>query len=49
VLLGDAGTWDERSRAIEKTEHGVLDGKRIRNAGPTNRRRARVEAFGGGY
>jgi putative transposase len=49
MLLGDAGTWDERGRDIEKTEHRVLDGKRIRDEGPANRRRARVEAFGGGH
>ena len=49
MLLGDAGTWDERGRDIEKTEHRVLDGKRIRDEGPANRRRARVEAFGRGY
>ena len=26
MLLGDAGTWDERGRYIEKTEYRVLDG-----------------------
>ena len=46
MLLGDAGAWDERGRDIEKTEHCVLDGKRIRDEGPANSRRARVEAFG---
>jgi len=46
MLLGDAGTWNERGRDIEKTEHRVLDGKRIRDEGPANRRRAAVEAFG---
>jgi len=47
--LGDAGAWDERGRDIEKTEHCVLDGKRIRDEGPANSRRARVEAFGCGH
>jgi hypothetical protein len=46
MLVGDAGTWDKRGREIEKTEHRVLDGQRIRGAGPANRRRARIEAFG---
>ena len=46
VLLGNARTGDERSRNIEKTEHRLLDGKRIRDEGPANRRIARVKAFG---
>ena len=46
MLLGHAGTWAERSRDIEEVEHHVFDGQRIRNEGPANRRRARVEAFG---
>jgi len=33
MLLGDTGTWDERGRDIDKTEHRVLDGKRIRDEG----------------
>ena len=49
MLLGDARTWDERGRNIEKTEHRVLDGKRIRDEGPANRRKARVKAIGRGY
>jgi hypothetical protein len=36
MLLGDAGAWDERGRDIEKTEHFVLDGKRMRDEGPEN-------------
>jgi len=46
MLLGDARTWDECGGDIEKTEHRVLDGKRIGYEGPANRRRARIEAFG---
>ena len=46
MLLGDAGTWDKRGGDIEEVEHRVLDGQRIRDEGPANRRRARVEAFG---
>ena len=45
MLLGDVRTWDERGRDIEKTEHRVLDGKRIGYKGPANRRRARIEAL----
>ena len=37
---------DERGGDIEEVEHRVLDGQRIRDKGPANRRRARVEAFG---
>jgi len=48
VLLGDAGTWDERSRDIEKTEHRVLDGERICDERTANHRGARMEAFGRG-
>jgi hypothetical protein len=43
MLLGNAGTWDERGRDIEKTEHCVLDGKRMRGERPANRRRAGVD------
>jgi len=46
MLWGDARTWDECGRNIEKTEHRVLNGKRIGYEGPANRRRARIEAFG---
>ena len=46
VLLGDARTWDERSGDNEETEHRVLDGKRIGDEEPANRRRAGVEAYG---
>ena len=46
MLLGDARTWDERGGDIEKTEHCVLNGKRIGCEGPANRGRARIEAFG---
>jgi hypothetical protein len=34
---------------IEKTEHRVLGGKRIRGDGSVNRRKARVEACGRKY
>ena len=44
MLLGDAGTWDERGRDIQKTEHRVLDGKRIGYEGQANRRGAGIEA-----
>ena len=43
MLLGDAGTWAESGRDIEKIEHRLLDGKRIRNAGSANSRIGRVE------
>ena len=43
MLLGDARTWDERGRDIEETEHRVLDGKRIRDEGPANRPRSKVQ------
>jgi hypothetical protein len=46
MLLRDAGTWDGRGRDIEKTEHRVLDGKRIRAERTADRQRAGVEAFG---
>jgi len=46
LLLGDAGTCNERSRDITKTKDRLLDGKRIDSEGPANRRRAAVEAFG---
>jgi hypothetical protein len=46
MLLGDAGTWDECGRDVEKAEHRVFDGKRIRDEGPADRQRAGVEAFG---
>ena len=45
MLLGDAGAWDERGRDIEKTEHRVLNGKRICDERSANRQKARVEAF----
>ena len=48
MLLGDARTWDERSRDIEETEHRILHGERIRDERTANRRRARMEAFGRG-
>jgi hypothetical protein len=46
------GTWELGMSAVgisKKTEHRVLGGKRIRDVGPENRRRARDEAFGGGH
>jgi hypothetical protein len=46
MLLGDAGPWDERIHDIAKTEHRLLDDKRIRDAGPADSRTARLEAFG---
>ena len=46
MLLGNARARDERGRNIEKTEYCLLDGKRISDAGPANRRKAGVEAFG---
>jgi hypothetical protein len=49
MLLGDAGPWDERGRDIKKTEDRVLDGKPIPDERPADRRRARVEDFGGGH
>jgi hypothetical protein len=48
MLLGDAGARDERGLDIEKTEHRVLDGERIRDERTANRRGARMEAFGRG-
>ena len=38
MLLGDARTMDERGLDIEKTEHRVLDGSRIRVERTANRR-----------
>jgi hypothetical protein len=49
VLLGNARTGDERGRNIEETEHRLLDGKRIGDKGPANRRKTRVKAFRRGY
>ena len=46
--IGDARTRDERGLDIEKTEHRVLDGVRIRDERATNRRGARIAAFGRG-
>jgi len=48
MLLGDARTRDERGLDIEKTEHRVLDGERIRDERAANRRGARIAAFGRG-
>ncbi|CAB1058519.1 hypothetical protein D1BOALGB6SA_3275, partial [Olavius sp. associated proteobacterium Delta 1] len=36
MLLGDARTRDERGLDIEKTEHRVLDGERIRDERTAN-------------
>ena len=49
MLLGDARTRDERGLDIEKTEHSVLDGERIRDERAANRRGSRMEAFGRGH
>ena len=46
MLLGDTRIGDERGFDIEKTEHRVLDGERIRNERTANRRGARMDAFG---
>ncbi|CAB1065301.1 hypothetical protein D1BOALGB6SA_10098, partial [Olavius sp. associated proteobacterium Delta 1] len=46
MLLGDARTRDERGVDIEKTEHRVLDGERVRDERTANRRGARIEAYG---
>ena len=43
MQLGDAGTWDKRGGDIEEVEHRVLDGQRIRDEGPANRRRAELK------
>jgi hypothetical protein len=40
MLLGYARTRDKRGRDFEKNEHRVLDGQRISEEGPANRRRA---------
>ena len=40
---------DERGGNIGEVEHRVFDNQRIHDEGPSNRRRARVEAFGWGY
>jgi len=48
MLLGDARTRDERGVDIEKTEHRVLDGERVRDERTANRRGARIEAYGRG-
>ena len=45
MLLGDARTRDECGRDIEETEHRLLDGKRISDEGPANRRKAWIEAL----
>jgi len=45
MLLGDTGTWDERRLDIKKNKHRAIDGERIRDERPENRRRARVEPF----
>jgi len=45
MLLGDARTRDERGIDIEKTEHRVLYGERIRDERTANCRGARMEAF----
>ena len=37
MVLGNARTGAERGRDIEKTEHRLLDGKRIGAEGPANR------------
>ena len=46
MLLGDARVRVERSLDIEKTEHRLLHGERIRAERTANRRGARMEAFG---
>ena len=46
MLLGDARARDERSLDIEKTEHRLLHGERIRDERTANHRRARMEASG---
>ena len=38
MLLGDAGSWVERGRDIEEFEHRTLNGQRIRDERPSNRR-----------
>ena len=48
MLLGDTRTRDERGLDIEKTEHRILDGERIRDERTANRRGAGVEAYGKG-
>ena len=46
MLLGDTRTRDERGLDIEKTEHRILDGERVRDERTANRRGARFEAYG---
>ena len=46
MLLGNAGDRDERSLDIEKAEHCLFHGERIRDETTANRRGARMEAFG---
>ncbi|CAB1057696.1 hypothetical protein D1BOALGB6SA_2449, partial [Olavius sp. associated proteobacterium Delta 1] len=46
MLLGDERARDERGLDIEKTEHRVLDGERVRDERTANRRGARIEAYG---
>ena len=48
MLMGDTRTNDERGLDIEKIEHRVLDGERIRDERTANSRGARMEAFGRG-
>ena len=45
MLLGDARVRDERSLDIEKTEHRLLHGERIRAERRAILRKARAEAF----
>jgi len=43
MVVGNAGTWDERGQDIEKSEHRLLDRKRICGEGSENHSRARVD------
>jgi len=48
AFLGNARARDGCGLAIEKIEHRVLDGERIRDERTANRGEARMEAFGRG-
>ena len=43
IVVGDAGTWDERGQDIEKSEHRLLDRMRICGEGLANHSSARVD------
>jgi len=45
VLLGEARAWDDCGCDIKKTEHHLLNDKRVRGARPTNCQRARAETY----